>query len=81
MPLLLADSGLLLVFQMASVDKSTVPPRDTLLVLLYRRALMQKERRMRMVKLSARIFDTRIWSSVMTREGSVKAGKEYFLLS
>lgn len=47
MPLLLADSGLFLVFQMASVDKSTVPPRDTLLVLLYRRALTQKEGRIR----------------------------------
>lgn len=36
-----------LLFKMAFVEKSTVPSRDALLVLLCRRALMQKEGRIR----------------------------------
>lgn len=36
-----------LVFKMALVEKSTVPSRDALLVLLCRKALTQKEGRIR----------------------------------
>jgi len=35
------------VFEVASVEKSTVPARDALLVLLCRKALTQKERKIR----------------------------------
>lgn len=59
-----------LLFEMALVEKSTVPSRDALLVLSVGRHLCRKREgleRMRMVKLSARVFDTRIWRSVMTR--------------
>lgn len=54
--------------KVASVEKSAVLPSGTLLVLLCRMELVQKKIRGNGIfKLSARIFDTKIWRAVMAR--------------